>query len=212
MTDSKQNGSLAVSNGRDIVPIINQLLVLPFTVKIATKDWHPADHISFASNHPSKKPFTDFTTITNPTNPSESYKTRLWPDHCIQNTPGAELVPELQIEKVDKVIEKGQRREVEMYSAFYDPLEKPRVSDSGLAELLKEKEVTDVYVVGLAADYCVQATARDAKKEGFRTLIIEEATKPVDESAWEGMQVELYKIGVEVVKLHGEEVARVEKL
>ena len=116
------------------------------------------------------------------------------------------------MEKIDKVIEKGLRKEVEMYSAFYDPLEKPRVSDSGLAGLLREKGVTDVYVVGLAADYCVQATARDAKKEGFRTMIVEEGTRPVDQKGWEDMAVNLYKVGVEIVKADGEEVAKVGKI
>ncbi|KAG4443644.1 hypothetical protein IFR05_000921, partial [Cadophora sp. M221] len=119
------NGSLEVPNGRSIIPTINTLLTLPFALKIATKDWHPTDHISFASNHAPKKPFIDTVTVINPSNASETYETRLWPDHCIQHTPGAELVPELDIEKVDRVVEKGTRREVEMYSAFYDPLERP---------------------------------------------------------------------------------------
>jgi nicotinamidase-related amidase len=190
---------------------VNKLLDLPFAIKIATKDWHPTDHISFASNHAGKKPFVDFTTIINPTNASETYETRLWPDHCIQNTPGAELVPELDVKKVDKVVEKGQRKEVEMYSAFYDPLEKPRVSDSGLAGVLKEKGVTDVYVVGLAADYCVKATAVDAAKEGFKTCIVEEGTRPVDEGLWKEVQGELTPKGVKVVNFSGEEVGKVEK-
>lgn len=144
-----QNGSLAVDDGRDIIPTVNKLLSLPFILKVATKDWHPQDHISFASNHSNKKPYVDFTTIVNPSNPEETYETRLWPDHCIQGTKGAELVPELDVSKIDRVVEKGQRREVEMYSAFYDPLEKPRISDSGLAGVLREKGVTDVFVVGM---------------------------------------------------------------
>jgi nicotinamidase-related amidase len=202
-----------VTNGRDIVPTINKLLDLPFIIKIATKDWHPLDHISFASNHKNKKPYVDFTTIINPVNPSETYETRLWPDHCIQNTAGAELVPELNTKKIDKVVEKGLRKEIEMYSAFYDPLEKPRVSDSGLADTLRDKGITDVYVVGLAADYCVKATAVDAKKEGFRTLVVEEGTRPVDQAQWERMQIELLMSrGVEVVSFSGEEVGRVGKL
>lgn len=184
---------------------------MPFFIKIATKDWHPVDHVSFASNHKDKKAFADFTTIVNPTNASETYETRLWPDHCIQKTKGAELVPELHVEKIDKIIEKGQRKEVEMYSAFYDPLENPRVSDSGLAGLLREKGITDVYVVGLAADYCVKATAIDAKKECFRTFIIEEGTRPVDEGQWKEVQEDLRSKGVALVKMSGEEVARIGK-
>ena len=190
---------------------MNKLLDLPFTIKIATKDWHPADHVSFASNHKGKKPYVDFTTIINPTNASETYETRLWPDHCIQNTKGAELIPELHMKKIDKVIEKGQRKDIEMYSAFYDPLEKPRVSDSGLVGVLREVGITDVYVVGLAADYCVKATAVDAKMEGFRTFVVEEGTRPVDEGQWNELQVELKSKGVDVVKLSDEEVTRVGK-
>jgi len=177
---------------------------MPFALKIATKDWHPVDHISFAANHPGAQPYTSTTTVVNPVNPSETYETRLWPIHCVQNTPGAELVPELNVNKVDRIVEKGQRKEVEMYSAFYDPLTKPRCSDSGLAGVLKEAGIERVFVVGLAADYCVKATALDAKKEGFRTFIVEEGTRPVDEVAWETTRKEIEEVGVEVVSLDQE--------
>jgi len=210
LNDESQNGSLAVPGGRDIIPVVNKLLHLPFDLKIATKDWHPADHISFASNHEGKKPYTDFTTIINPENPVERYETRLWPDHCIQNTKGAELVPGLDMNKIEKVIEKGQVTEVEMYSAFYTPLNKPRVGDSGLAGLLKNSGITDVFVVGLAADYCVFATAFDAAQEGFKTYIVEEGTKPVDESFWKEKKEELKSRGVDVVSILGKEVKKVE--
>lgn len=150
----------------------------------------------------------DFITVINPSNPAETYETRLWPDHCIQNTKGAELIPELDIAKVEKVVEKGLRKEVEMYSAFYDPLVNPRVSDSGLSALLKGKGVTDVYVVGLAFDYCVKCTAVDAVKEGFKTFVVEEGTKAVDPSTWEEVKGELEAKGVQVVKFEGKEVAR----
>ena len=108
-----------MSSGRAVIPAINYLLGLPFAVKIATKDWHPVGHISFASSHAGKKPFVDYATITNPLNPQETYSSRLWPDHCIENTPGAELVSELEVGKINLVIEKGQVKDVEMYSAFY---------------------------------------------------------------------------------------------
>lgn len=198
-----------MANGRDIIPTVNKLLDLPFIIKIATKDWHPADHISFASNHVDKKPYTDFTTIINPSNASEKYETRLWPDHCIQHTKGAELIPELDAKKVDKVVEKGQVKEVEMYSAFYDPLEKPRVSDSGLAGVLKERGVTDVYVVGLAFDYCVKCTAVDAAREGFRTVVVAEGTRAVDASKWDEVMEDLKFKGVDVVSMGDDEVAKI---
>ncbi|KAI9648705.1 NAD(+) salvage pathway protein [Ciborinia camelliae] len=204
------NGSLAVTNGRDIIPVINNLLNLPFHLKIATKDWHPSDHISFASNHPGKKPFTDFTTIINPSNPSETYETRLWPPHCIQDTLGSEFPFELNTDHLTKTILKGQNPEVEMYSAFYDPLKNPRCSDSGLAGHLKDEGITDVYVVGLAADYCVKCTAEDSAKEGFKTVILEEGTRAVNPAEWEKMRSGLE--GVKVVSVTGEEVVRVRNL
>ncbi|OLN85445.1 Nicotinamidase [Colletotrichum chlorophyti] len=203
------HGSLAVANGRDIHPVVNSLLRMPFVTKIATKDWHPRDHISFASNHDGKQPFADTVDIVNPRNSAETYHTRLWPVHCVQGTPGAALVPELDASAVDLVIEKGQVRDVEMYSVFYDPFQSPRVSDSGLAAVLKEKGVTDVYVVGLAGDYCVKFTALDAHKEGFRTFVVEEGTRPVDAGGWDECKRELEANGVRIVSAEGPEVRRV---
>lgn len=209
-TDSLENGSLAVANGRDIHPVVNSLLRMQFVVKIATKDWHPRDHVSFASNHPGKQPFVDFIDIVNPRNSAETYQTRLWPVHCVQGTPGASLVPELDLAAVDTVIEKGQMRGVEMYSAFYDPFQAGRVADSGLAEVLRQKGVTDVFVVGLAGDYCVKFTALDAKREGFRTFVVEEGTRPVDVEKWDDCKGGLEASGVKIVSVEGPEVRRVE--
>ncbi|KAL2154642.1 hypothetical protein VTH82DRAFT_3318 [Thermothelomyces myriococcoides] len=209
------NGALAVHEGRDIVPLINELLALPsttFPLKIATKDWHPLDHISFAANHDGdgeggkKRAFLDTTVVTNPHNPSEWYETRLWPVHCVQSTPGAELVPELDTSQLTHTIEKGTDPRVEMYSAFYDPLNNPRVSDSGLASLLHAHSITHVYVVGLAADYCVRCTAEDAAREGFASYIIEEGTRAVDPAAWEGCKRKLEEAGVKIVGWEGPEV------
>ncbi|KAJ7161160.1 Isochorismatase-like protein [Mycena filopes] len=198
------NGSLAVTGGRDIVPVINALLASPlFDVKVATKDWHPADHISFAANHPApnNRPFESFATVVNPYNAAESYETRLWPVHCVQDTPGASLVPELDIAKVERVIEKGQDKRVEMYSAFADPFENPCVARSELRAHLKERGVGKAYVVGLAMDYCVRATALDALKEGFETYIIEDATKAVDPGeGWKKAQAEMEGKGIVFVK------------
>jgi nicotinamidase-related amidase len=207
-----QNGSLAVPNGRAIIPTVNHLLSLPFALRIATKDWHPTDHISFAPNHPNAQPYTSFFTVINPSNPTEKYETRLWPVHCVQHTPGAELIPELDKGKIDRVVAKGLDARVEMYSAFYDPLKSPRVSDSGLSAVLKGEEVTDVYVVGLAADYCVQFTAVDAAAEGFRTVIVEEGTKAVDQEGWEKVKKDIEGKGVRIVGMDGEEVRKVVEL
>ncbi|KAH9862753.1 hypothetical protein J1614_010846 [Plenodomus biglobosus] len=208
------NGALAVAGGRDMVPTINTLLSLPFTLKVATKDFHPRDHISFASNHPAphNTPFESTTVITNPHNPSESIETRLWPDHCVQGTPGAELVPELDVSKIDRIVEKGQDKRVEMYSAFADPFTSPCVARSDLAKTLRDAGITDVYCVGLAADYCVKHTALDAQKEGFRTWVVSEAVKAVDPSSLEEVHREYEKAGVRVVGMDDNEVQRVRDL
>ncbi|KAJ7796658.1 Isochorismatase-like protein [Mycena olivaceomarginata] len=162
------NGSLAVSGGRDIVPIINSLLRSPlFDLKVATKDWHPEDHISFAANHPepNNRPFESFAT------------TRLWPVHCVQGTLGAELVPDLDIEKVDKIVEKGQDQR------------DPCVARSELGGYLKENGVGNVYVVGLAMDYWRQSYREDA-----------DATKAVDPGeGWKNAKVEMENIGIRFV-------------
>lgn len=128
----------------------------------------------------------------------------------MQGTPGAELVPELDSGKLDSVVLKGTDRHVEMYSPFYDPFVAPRVSDSGLAGLLRARGVTDVYVVGLAGDYCVKSCAEDAAKEGFRTYLIEECTRPVDAGAWQLCKKALEEGpgGARVVSLEGPEVLR----
>ena len=209
----EQNGSLAVPAGREIVSTINDLLELPFVVKIATKDWHPADHVSFASNHatPENVPFVSTTVVRNPYNASESYTTRLWPVHCVQDTPGAQLIPELHIDRIDHVVEKGQDARVEMYSAFTDPFVRPSVSTSPLAALLREADISHVFIVGLALDYCVRFTALDSRKEGFRTYVVREATRAVDSGeAGRGATEHAFEDGgVHLVDLDGEELHRV---
>ncbi|KAF4415573.1 hypothetical protein F53441_14619 [Fusarium austroafricanum] len=200
------SGSLAVPEGRSIAPTINTLTALPFPLILATKDFHPPSHISFASNHPSATPYESATQVTHPHDSSRSYTTTLWPVHCVQGTPGSELIPELDVSRVHAVIEKGQDERVEMYSAFYDPF---RVSDSGLAGMLREENVTDVFVVGLAGDYCVKATAEDAVKEGYTTWIVNEGTKPVMPDNWEECKKGMEEKGVKFTSISGDAVGKV---
>jgi nicotinamidase-related amidase len=202
------NGSLAVPDGRTIASTINTLLSLPFTVKVATKDWHPKDHISFAANHEDKEPFTSTVVIANPLNKQETQETRLWPVHCVQGTKGAELVDELDMSKVTDVIEKGLDAKVEMYSAFSTPFSSPPYYSSGLADLLRGKGVSHCYVVGLAYDYCVKCTAVDAKREGFKTYVIREGTKAVDDSSIPQVEEDLATAGVKVIQMESEEIQR----
>lgn len=150
----------------------------------------------------------DSTTIVNPYNAAETYSSRLWPVHAVQGTAGAELLPELDAGKLDRIVVKGTDPRVEMYSPFYDPFTSPRVSDSGLVALLRDHAATDVYVVGLAADYCVQSCAEDAAKEGFRTYLIEECTRAVDPGNWPQCKKSIEGSGAKVVSLEGPEVLR----
>ncbi|KIL93091.1 Nicotinamidase [Fusarium avenaceum] len=200
------SGSLAVPEGRSIAPAINTLTSLPFPLILATKDFHPASHISFAANHQSATPYTSTTTIHHPHDHDRCYTTTLWPTHCVQGTSGADLVPELDISRVHAVIEKGQDEGVEMYSAFYDPF---RVSDSGLSVMLVEQEITDVFVVGLAGDYCVKATAEDAVQEGYTTWIVDEGTKPVMPDKWEECKKGMEEKGIKFTSITGNAVAKV---
>ncbi|THW84849.1 Isochorismatase hydrolase [Aureobasidium pullulans] len=209
-------GSLAVTDGRSIAPVINDLLKLPWTLRVATKDMHPKDHISFASQHPppNNKPFESSITIANPHNPEETQTTNLWPDHCVAGSPGSELIPELDVSRLDEVVEKGQDKRVEMYSAFCTPFLNPKIVETGLAKTLKEKGVTHVFCVGLAADFCVKATAIDAAKEGFETVVIREGTKGVEQGdeADKKLTQELEENNVKMVSVDGPEVAKVRDL
>jgi len=189
-------------------------LTYPFTTKIATQDWHPKSHVSFASNHsaPNNVPFESETTIANPSNAAEKITTRLWPDHCVQHSSGAELHPGLDAKSFDEIVRKGQDERVEMYSAFAAPFSDPVVAESELDSVLKGKGITDVFVVGLALDYCVFHTAVDAAKRGYRTWVVEEATGIIDEDGRKGVKKGFEKDGVRLIGLDGEEMKRVKSL
>lgn len=188
MRDSRQNdfcgpnGALAVQGGRELATEINTALSRDYALKIVTRDVHPADHISFATQHPGAKPFSSTHTIANPDNPQETQTTTLWPPHCVQGTEGCELIPELNQWKAHHIIDKGQDKRVESYSAFGPPFRSPAVAMTGLAELLKEHAITAVDVVGLALDYCVKHTAIDAAKLGFKTAVLMNCSRAVDQS------------------------------
>jgi nicotinamidase/pyrazinamidase len=161
-------GTLPVPEGDKIIPVINRLAPA-FRHVVITQDWHTKGHISFASTHPGKKPFE---TVQLP------YGTQvLWPDHCIQGTPDAELAKELRIPHAQLVIRKGYRQHVDSYSAF---LEADRKAMTGLTGYLKERGLKNVYFVGLATDFCVAWSALDAKRAGFGASVIEDATRGID--------------------------------
>lgn len=212
-----QNGSLAVSGGRDVAPLINDLLKFPFALKIATKDYHPEGHVSFDTSHdpPNNKAFESQVIITNLFNPSESKKTSLWPVHCVQGTLGSSLIPEIDASKFKITVEKGRDKRVEMYSAFADVFgNKSDAANVDLAALLHHHAISHVYIVGLTGDYCIKYTAIDAKREGFEVYVIEEATRSVDsgEGGWGAAKQELQGAGVQVISINDPPVDKVKNL
>lgn len=188
---------------------------MPFALKIATKDFHPQDHVSFHTSHkpPNNKPFESSVNIHDTGNESRTHEIPIWPVHCVQGTKGAEIIPEIDISKFDKVVEKGRDKRLEMFSAFADVFGN-KSSDAAsvdLADTMKDAGITHVFVVGLAGDYCVRWTAIDAKKEGFEVHVIEDVTRSVDagEKGWEAAKKDMEMIGIMIIKFDGPEVERV---
>ena len=171
--DFVAGGKLEVPNGEQIVPLVNQLSD-NFDLVVATQDWHPSTHKSFASNHPGKNPFEEITL--------GGLQPVLWPDHCVQASRGADFHPDLRMEHVEAIFRKGMDPGIDSYSGFYDNGHK---KSTGLAGYLKERGVQSVYVCGLAADYCVFYTAKDSLDEGFRTFLIEDATRAINPENFE---------------------------
>lgn len=181
--DFVPGGSLPVKEGDKIVGLINQLLEIEFDAKVASKDWHPADHGSFA--------------IVHGKNVGEKIDLNgleqiLWPEHCVQKTPGADFVPGLNTDKIDKVIYKGLDPNVDSYSAFFD---NGKRNTTDLHDYLRGKKITDLYVVGLATDYCVKHTVLDALSLGYNVHVIKDACRGVNiknedsEQAFEEMRL-----------------------
>ena len=166
--DFLPGGALAVPDGDKVIPLANQLQGV-FPLVVATQDWHPADHGSFAASHPGKSVFTQ--TELN------GLPQTLWPVHCVQNTPGAELAAALNRKRIDKVFPKGTDAGIDSYSGLFDNGHR---KSTGLSEWLKAQGVTKVFVCGLATDYCVKFTALDAVEMGFKTYLIEDASRGVD--------------------------------
>lgn len=209
---------MAISGGRDIVPLINRLVASPaFALKVATQDWHPQDHVSFATNHPApnNKPYESFVDLKNlvGNKPEQTMKQRLWPVHCVQDTKGADIIGEIDRSELDIFVKKGMDSRVEMYSAFTDSFGNLTAGSGGvnidIGQTLKTQRITHVYVVGLAGDYCVKDTALGAAKAGFVTYLIEDAQKCVDPEGWSGVKTELSQGSVSVIGLGSEEARRV---
>ncbi|MGN6534030.1 MAG: bifunctional nicotinamidase/pyrazinamidase [Ginsengibacter sp.] len=166
--DFLPGGALAVNKGDTIIPAINDLQK-DFDLVVATQDWHPADHKSFASAHPGKKVFDEINL--------DGLPQVLWPDHCVQESYGAQFSSLLHTKKVEAIFRKGMDKNIDSYSGFFDNGKKKA---TGMGDYLKGRGVTAISVCGLAADYCVYFTALDGRELGFETTIITEATKAID--------------------------------
>ncbi len=159
-------GALPVKNGDEIIPLINELQK-HYDLVVVSQDWHPKDHGSFASTHHKKL----YSTIM-----LDGLSQVLWPDHCVQHTPGAELRADLDKTRIQHIVQKGTEPNIDSYSAFFDNGWKKA---TGLHYYLKEKHVTDVHIVGLATDYCVKYTALDSTRLGYNTSVILEACRGI---------------------------------
>lgn len=178
--DFLPGGALAVPDGDAVIGPVNGLIAR-FAHVVLTQDWHPPGHVSFASRHSGKAPFETVTL---------AYGLQvLWPDHCVQGTPGAAFAPGLAVDRAELVIRKGHGREVDSYSAF---LEADRRTPTGLAGYLRERGFTRLVLCGLATDYCVAWSAMDAREAGFEALVVEDACRAIDRDgslgqAWDRM-------------------------
>jgi nicotinamidase/pyrazinamidase len=182
-------GALAVPDGDVVIPIANRL-EKKFSLVAATQDWHPRGHGSFASTH--GKPA--YTVISIHGAPQT-----LWPDHCVQGTPGAELAAALDRKRIARIFQKGTDPEIDSYSGFLDADHR---NSTGLADYLREQKITDVYLAGLATDYCVKYTALDAVTLGFRAHVIDDACRGVNLQAGDSKAAlaEMKAAGVKIVR------------
>lgn len=186
--DFTKGGSLEVQGGDEIITLINELQH-HFDLLIATQDWHPQHHKSFASNHPRRNPFEKIQL--------NDLEQVLWPDHCVQCSTGAMFHKDLNLNNVEAIFRKGMDPNIDSYSGFYD---NGHLKSTGLAGYLRERNVTEVYVCGLAGDYCVYFTAIDAIREGFKTFYIEDATRSINEDGFEKAKVTIETSGGRIVE------------
>ena len=169
--DFMPGGALPVPEGDAVVPVANRLMD-SFGLVVASQDWHPADHLSFASQHPGHQPLEEIDL--------DGIKQTLWPDHCVQGTRGAELHHELRTGSIDRVIRKGVDRRYDSYSAFFD---NARQRQTELEACLREQSVEEVVLLGLATDFCVLYSALDAVDLGFRVTVARDGCRGIDHPA-----------------------------
>jgi nicotinamidase/pyrazinamidase len=191
--DFLPGGALAVADGDRILEPISRLLARdPFALYVATQDWHPRGHASFASSHDRRRPM-DVVQL-------HGHEQTLWPDHCVQGTPGANLTPDLPWERISAIIRKGTNVDTDSYSGFRNNWnargERPV---TGLAGYLRERDISEVFLCGLARDFCVKWSAEDAVAAGFRAVVLWDLARPVDNTSDARVREELEDAGVEIV-------------
>lgn len=188
--DFLPGGALAVPGGDEIIPVVNKLQE-QFDLVVATQDWHPPQHKSFASNHSGKNAFEVVDL--------NGMEQVLWPDHCVQGTAGAELSEDLQHNRIEAIFRKGTDPAVDSYSGLYD---NGRLKSTGLADYLRGKGITTLYICGLAADYCVYFSAKDALTEGFDVFYVEDATRAITPDGFEKAKEDLLQRGGRIIQSH----------
>lgn len=185
--DFMPGGALEVKGGDQIIPVINNILS-KFDLVVATQDWHPEDHKSFAINHQGK---SEFEVID-----LNGLEQKLWPPHCIQGSPGAEFHAELNAKPVEAIFRKGMDVEIDSYSGFYDNGHR---KSTGLAGYLKDKGTEDLYFCGLAADICVYYTLLDALRLGFSATLIEDGAVPLLPEDFENIKKDILEKGGKII-------------
>ncbi|RPD44883.1 bifunctional nicotinamidase/pyrazinamidase [Hymenobacter sediminis] len=184
--DFLPGGSLAVPGGHEILPLVNDLQPT-YDLVVATQDWHPAQHQSFASQHPGRQPFEQIDLHGLPQT--------LWPDHCVQGTAGAEFSPALDQHRIEAIFRKGTTPEIDSYSGFFDNGHR---KSTGLADYLRGRGVQEVHLCGLAADFCVNFSALDALQEGFQVRFLEAATRAISAEGYAQARQELQRRGAQI--------------
>lgn len=185
--DFLPGGSLAVNEGFDIFPLVNDLQE-NYDFVVATQDWHPLNHKSFAKENAGKNEFEIIDL--------NGLQQVLWPVHCVQGSLGADFSKKLNLDKVSAIFRKGMDIEIDSYSGLFD---NGKRNSTGLLGFLKEKKIKEVDVCGLAADFCVYFTANDLLDSGFKSRIIEKATRPINKENWEKIKLEFTKKGGEII-------------